>query len=129
MNATVKIDAARVELLLNELRPPGIKLIWAALAETATRKAGLQPASWLRWPNRRWWSEAGGASNLIWRKQDCRLERPSTRSTSMPCRWSQRRRCRRSPPVTPGSKRAPISCVLARLAAANRIWQRRSAWP
>ena len=30
MNATVKIDAARVELLLSELRLPGIKLIWAA---------------------------------------------------------------------------------------------------
>ena len=87
MNATVKIDAARVELLLSELRLPGIKLIWAAQGRRPpTRKAGLQPASWLRWPNRRWWSEAGGASNVIWRKQDCRLERPSTPSTSMPCR-------------------------------------------
>ena len=37
MNATVKIDAARVELLLSELRLPGIKLIWAALAETADK--------------------------------------------------------------------------------------------
>ena len=35
MNATVKIDAARVELLLSALRLPGIKLIWAALADTA----------------------------------------------------------------------------------------------
>ena len=34
MNATVKIDAARVELLLSELRLPGIKLIWAAVAIT-----------------------------------------------------------------------------------------------
>jgi len=38
MNATVKIDAARVELLLSELRLPGIKLIWAALAETADKE-------------------------------------------------------------------------------------------
>ena len=38
MNATVKIDAVRVELLLNELRLPGIKLIWAALAETADKE-------------------------------------------------------------------------------------------
>ena len=38
MNAIVKIDAARVELLLSELRLPGIKLIWAALAETADKE-------------------------------------------------------------------------------------------
>src|SRR4051794_28546107 len=38
VNATVKIDAARVELLLGELRLPGIKLIWAALAETADKE-------------------------------------------------------------------------------------------
>ena len=38
MNATVKIDAARVELLLSELRLPGIKLIWAALADTADKE-------------------------------------------------------------------------------------------
>jgi len=38
MNATVKIDAARVKLLLSELRLPGIKLIWAALAETADKE-------------------------------------------------------------------------------------------
>ena len=38
MNATIKIDAARVELLLSELRLPGIKLIWAALAETADKE-------------------------------------------------------------------------------------------
>ncbi len=43
MNATDKIDAARIELLLGELRLP-------------------------------------------WRKPDCRRERPSTPSTSMPCR-------------------------------------------
>jgi hypothetical protein len=108
MNATVKIDAARVELLLSELRLPGIKLIWAALAETAD-KEGWPAARFLAaLPNRRWWSEAGAASNVIWKKPACRQERPSMRSTSMPCRWSQRRRCRRSPPATPGSKRTPV---------------------
>src|SRR5665213_2221351 len=75
MNATVKIDAARVELLLSELRLPGIKLIWTALAETADKEAGLQPASWLRWPNRRWWNAAGAASNVTWKKPDCHRER------------------------------------------------------
>ena len=70
MKATDKIDAARIDLLLGELRLPGIKLIWAALAATA---------------DRRWWSGAVVASNGIWRKRDCRRERPSTRSTSPLC--------------------------------------------
>ena len=30
-----KIDAARLELLLGELRLPGVKLVWAKLAATA----------------------------------------------------------------------------------------------
>jgi hypothetical protein len=38
MNAIDKIDAARIELLLGELRLPGIKLIWTALAETADKE-------------------------------------------------------------------------------------------
>ena len=35
MKATDKIDAARIELLLGELRLSGVKLVWATLAETA----------------------------------------------------------------------------------------------
>jgi hypothetical protein len=38
MNATDKIDAARIELLLGERRLPGIKLILTVLAETADKK-------------------------------------------------------------------------------------------
>ncbi len=38
MRATDKIDAARVDLLLGELRLPGIKAIWAALAATADKE-------------------------------------------------------------------------------------------
>jgi DNA replication protein DnaC len=38
MKATDTIDAAGIELLLGELRLPGIKLIWAALAETADKE-------------------------------------------------------------------------------------------
>jgi hypothetical protein len=38
MNATDKIDAARIDLALSELRLPGIKLIWAALAVTADKE-------------------------------------------------------------------------------------------
>src|ERR1700674_3189938 len=38
MKTTDKIDAARIDLLLGELRLPGIKLIWAALAQTADKE-------------------------------------------------------------------------------------------
>jgi len=38
MNAIDKIDAARIELMLGELRLPGIKMIWAALAVTADKE-------------------------------------------------------------------------------------------
>ncbi len=38
MKANDKIDAARVDLLLGELRLPGIKLIWVALAATADKE-------------------------------------------------------------------------------------------
>jgi DNA replication protein DnaC len=38
MNTTNTIDAARVELLLSELRLPGVKLIWAKLAEQSGKE-------------------------------------------------------------------------------------------
>src|ERR1700677_394668 len=38
MRASDKIDAARIELMLGELRLPGIKLAWAALAATADKE-------------------------------------------------------------------------------------------
>lgn len=38
MKKTATIDAARVELLLSELRLPGIKLIWPKLAEQADKE-------------------------------------------------------------------------------------------
>src|SRR5271165_7094108 len=46
MNAPDKIEAARIDLALSELRLPGIKLIWAALAATAD-KAGWPAARFL----------------------------------------------------------------------------------
>jgi hypothetical protein len=84
MKATDKIDAARIDLLLGELRLSGVKLVWAALAETADKEGW--PAASPHSPNRRWWSEAGDASNGIWRKPDYRPAKPSTPSTSPPCR-------------------------------------------
>jgi len=38
MTTTNTLDAARVELLLSELRLPGIKLIWAKLAEQSDKE-------------------------------------------------------------------------------------------
>ena len=38
MKANDKIDAARVDLLLSELRLSGIKLVWSALAATADKE-------------------------------------------------------------------------------------------
>jgi hypothetical protein len=45
MTSNNTIDAARVELLLSELRLPAIKLMWAALAAVRTRRVGLRPVS------------------------------------------------------------------------------------
>jgi DNA replication protein DnaC len=128
MNATVKIDAARVELLLSELRLPGIKLIWAALAETADKEG---------WPAARFL--AALAEQEMVERSRRRFERHLEEARLPPGKtldafdfdavpMVSKAQGRRSPPATPGSKRAPISCVLARLAEANRIWRRRSAW-
>ena len=38
MTSNTAIDAARVELLLSELRLPAIKLMWAALAARADKE-------------------------------------------------------------------------------------------
>ena len=38
MNANDKIDAARIDLALGELRLPGVKLVWTALAATADKE-------------------------------------------------------------------------------------------
>ena len=40
MKTTNPVDAARIELLLADLRLPAIKSMWAKLAEQSTRKAG-----------------------------------------------------------------------------------------
>lgn len=38
MKKTTTIDTARVELLLSELRLPGIKLMWSKFAEQADKE-------------------------------------------------------------------------------------------
>ena len=128
MNATVKIDAARVELLLSELRLPGIKLIWAALAETADKEG---------WPAARFLAVL--AEQEMVERSRRRFERHLEEARLPPGKtldafdfdavpMVSKAQVQASPPATPGSKRAPISCVLGRLAAAKRIWRRRSAW-
>ena len=37
MTSKTNVDAARVELLLGDLRLPGIKLMWAKLAEQSDK--------------------------------------------------------------------------------------------
>ena len=86
MNATDKIDAARIELMLGELRLPGIKLAWVALATTADKEG---------WPAARFLA-ALGEQEIAERNrrrferhlEEARLprERPLTPSTSLPCR-------------------------------------------
>ena len=41
MTSNNTIDAARVELLLSELRLPAIKLMWAALAARADKEGSM----------------------------------------------------------------------------------------
>ena len=59
MNAIDKIDAARIELMLGELRLPGIKMIWAALAATADKEG---------WPAARFLA-ALGEQEIVERKR------------------------------------------------------------
>ena len=87
MKATDTIDAARIDLLLGELRLPGIKLIWAALAETAD-KEGWPAARFLGRPRR---AGDGGARSAALRASSggstaTTGKRLSKRSTSPPCR-------------------------------------------
>jgi hypothetical protein len=86
MKTNDKIDAARIDLLLGELRLSGVRLIWATLAATAD-KEGWPAARFLAaLAEQRWSSEADAASSGISRKRGCLLEKPSTRSTSTLCR-------------------------------------------
>jgi len=114
MTSNNTIDAARVELLLSELRLPAIKLMWPALAARADKEG---------WPAARFLAAlaehetataVAAASSGILPARDCRRARRSTPSTSTPCPWSARCRSWRSPPATAGLIRVPISCSLAR---------------
>ena len=53
MSASITIDIARVELLLSELRLPGVKLMWAKLAAQSDKEGWPALASSAAWPNSR----------------------------------------------------------------------------
>ena len=86
------IDAARVELLLNELRLPGVKAIWPKIAAQSDKEG---------WPAARFLAalaehesadRARRRSSGTWPRPACPPARPSPPSTSKACRWCRRRR-------------------------------------
>jgi len=92
MTTSNTVDAARVELLLSELRLPTFKLMWAKLAEQSDKEG---------WPAARFLAalaehemadRAGAASNGISPRRVCLPARHSPRSTSRPSQWSQKLR-------------------------------------
>ena len=59
MTTSNTVDAARVELLLSELRLPGIKLMWAKLAGQSDKEAAARAICRQRSGSP--WSRMGGA--------------------------------------------------------------------
>ena len=92
MTTTNTIDAARVELLLSELRLPGIKLIWAKLAEQSDKEGWPAARSSQRLPSTRWLTVAAAASSGILPRRVRPPARRSPPSTSRPCQWSRKLR-------------------------------------
>ena len=93
MKTTNPVDAARVELLLADLRLPAIKLMWAKLAEQSD-KEGWPAARFLAALAEHEIADRGRRriERHLGRSPTCRWARPSTASTSRRCRWSARRR-------------------------------------
>jgi hypothetical protein len=92
MSAFNTIDIARVELLLGELRLPGVKLMWAKLAAQSDKEG---------WPAARFLAalaEFEVADRVRRRterhtgKPSCRLGKPLPPLTSRMCRWSREHR-------------------------------------
>jgi len=117
MRTTDPGDAARIELLLAELRLPAIKLVWASLAAQADKEG---------WPAGRFL--AALAEHEIAERSRRRLERHHRRSPVAPRQDARQLRLRgrpgdharhkswRSPLVTPGWPTAPIYCCSGRRA-------------
>ena len=129
MKATDKIDAARVDLLLGELRLPGIKLIWAALAATADKEG---------WPAARFL--AALAEQEMVERNRRRFERHLEEARLPPGKTLDTFDFTAVPMISKAQVQAlaagdawlegePISCASGRPAPGNPISQRRSVWP
>src|SRR4029077_13486521 len=99
MKTTDPVDAARIELLLAELRLPAVKAMWAKFAAQSD-KEGWPAARLLatlaeheiadrrrRRPRTNPPTVAPAASSVTSPRHGCRSAKPSPASTSMPCRW------------------------------------------
>ena len=86
MKTTNSVDAARIELMLSDLRLPAIKSMWAKLAEQSD-KEGWPAASLPRSPSTRSPIAGVAASSVISPRPDCRSARRSQASTSTPFPW------------------------------------------
>lgn len=77
MSVANPVDTARLNLLLNELRLPAIKVLWPQFAEQSDKEG---------WPAARFLATFAGAPSAISSRPGCQPGRPSTASTSRPCR-------------------------------------------
>ena len=84
--ANAPVDAAKLSLLLNELRLPAIKALWAQFAEQADKEgwpaARFSPPS----PSMNWPNATAAESNVILPMGGSCRERLSTPLPSRPCR-------------------------------------------
>ena len=87
MKKTNPVDAARIELMLSDLRLPAIKSMWVKLAEQSDKEGWPPPASLPRSPSTRSPIAVVAASSVIWPRPDCPSARRSQASTSPPFPW------------------------------------------
>ena len=127
MKATDKIDAARVDLLLDELRLSGVKLVWAALAETADKEG---------WPAARFL--AALAEQEMVERSRRRFERHLEEARLPPGKTLDAFDFAAVPMISKAQvqalaagdawiEKAPIFFVLGHPAGESRIWRRRLA--
>jgi len=127
MKATDKIDAARVDLLLGELRLSGVKLVWAALAETADKEG---------WPAARFL--AALAEQEMVERSRRRFERHLEEARLPPGKTLDAFDFAAVPMISKAQvqalaagdawiEKAPIFFVLGHSAGESRIWRRRLA--
>jgi hypothetical protein len=84
MSATDPIDAARLGLLLGDLRLPAVKHIWPRFAERADKEGWPAARFPPPWPSTRSPSAPGAASSATSPKPACRPARPLAFTT-----WSR----------------------------------------